>query len=64
MESHPAGAASGGPVMKKVAVLHGLNRPFFHLDVASALQCAVQNAEAKVALAPVAEKHVEGDASS
>jgi sodium-independent sulfate anion transporter 11 len=30
----------------KVAVVHGLNRPFFHIDLTSALQSAIQNTEA------------------
>ncbi len=30
---------------KRVAVVHGLNRPFFHLDLTSALQSAIANAE-------------------
>ncbi|ETI20330.1 hypothetical protein G647_08364 [Cladophialophora carrionii CBS 160.54] len=31
--------------VKKVAVVHGLNRPFFHLDLTSALQSAIANVE-------------------
>ena len=30
----------------KVAVVHGLNRPFFHIDLTSALQSAIHNTEA------------------
>lgn len=30
---------------KRVAVVHGLNRPFFHLDLTSALQSAIANVE-------------------
>ncbi|KAK4498776.1 hypothetical protein PRZ48_009286 [Zasmidium cellare] len=30
----------------KVAVVHGLNRPFFHIDLTSALQSAIHNLEA------------------
>jgi solute carrier family 26 (sodium-independent sulfate anion transporter), member 11 len=29
----------------KIAVVHGVNRPFFHIDLMSALQSAVQNTE-------------------
>lgn len=37
----------GGPAASRqpVAVVHGLNRPFFHIDITSALQSAVQYAE-------------------
>ena len=31
----------------KVAVVHGLNRPLFHIDLTSALQSAIANAERK-----------------
>lgn len=31
----------------KIAVVHGLNRPFFHLDLTSALQSAVHNIKAE-----------------
>ncbi|KZF25896.1 sulfate permease [Xylona heveae TC161] len=31
----------------KVAVVHGINRPLFHIDLTSALQSAIANAEAK-----------------
>ena len=31
----------------RVAVVHGLNRPLFHIDLTSALQAAVANAEGK-----------------
>ncbi|KIW62478.1 hypothetical protein PV04_10651 [Phialophora macrospora] len=31
--------------VKKVAVVHGLNRPFFHIDLTSALQSAIANVE-------------------
>jgi solute carrier family 26 (sodium-independent sulfate anion transporter), member 11 len=30
----------------KAAVVHGLNRPFFHIDLTSALQSAIQNTQA------------------
>ena len=30
---------------KRVAVVHGLNRPFFHMDLTSALQSAIANVE-------------------
>ena len=30
---------------KRVAVVHGLNRPFFHIDLTSALQSAIANVE-------------------
>ena len=32
-------------VTSKVAVVHGLNRPLFHIDLTSALQSAVTNVE-------------------
>lgn len=34
---------------RRVAVVAGLNRPFFHIDVTSAVQSAVANAELKAA---------------
>lgn len=33
---------------RKVAIVHGINRPFFHIDLTSALQSAVANANASV----------------
>jgi len=33
---------------KKMAVVHGLNRPFFHVDLTSALQSAIANVEGGV----------------
>jgi len=33
----------------KIAVVHGLNRPFFHIDLTSALQSAIANTEARKA---------------
>ena len=40
-----AGNATGDRTGVKVAVVHGLNRPFFHIDLTSALQCAIHNVE-------------------
>ncbi|KAL9110232.1 MAG: hypothetical protein Q9227_005139 [Pyrenula ochraceoflavens] len=33
---------------RRVAVVHGLNRPFFHLDLTSALQSAIANIESRM----------------
>ncbi|KAK3714668.1 hypothetical protein LTR37_007648 [Vermiconidia calcicola] len=45
----PASLSSSAPDEKnptsKVAVVHGLNRPFFHIDLTSALQSAIRNTE-------------------
>lgn len=38
----------------KVVAVHGLNRPFFHLDLTSALQSAIHNTE-KISVKPGAE---------
>lgn len=37
--------AYGGGVSSRVVVVHGLNRPLFHIDLTSALQSAIANAE-------------------
>ena len=42
-KAYGAGAPGGG----RVAVVHGLNRPLFHIDLTSALQSAIANAERK-----------------
>jgi sodium-independent sulfate anion transporter 11 len=34
---------------RRTAVVHGLNRPFFHIDLTNALQSAIANAEAREA---------------
>jgi len=34
---------------KRTALVHGLNRPLFHIDLTSALQCAIANVEARKA---------------
>ena len=34
---------SGAGATKKIAVIHGLNRPLFHIDLTSALQSAITN---------------------
>ncbi len=39
----------------RVAVVHGLNRPYFHIDLTSALQSAIQNTEALEADSKVEE---------
>ena len=33
--------------VRRVAVVHGLNRPLFHIDLTSALQCAIANVEGR-----------------
>lgn len=40
----------------KHAVVHGLNRPFFHLDVSGAVHAAVSNLQRRELSAPVEEK--------
>lgn len=43
-----AGGKAGGIVTStRIAVVHGLNRPLFHIDLTSALQSAITNAERK-----------------
>ena len=42
----------------KVAVVHGLNRPFFHIDLTSALQSAIRNTELKSNAGPNDESTV------
>ncbi|KAL9589379.1 MAG: hypothetical protein Q9203_001816 [Teloschistes exilis] len=37
--------AYGGGVTSRVVVVHGLNRPLFHIDLTSALQSAIANVE-------------------
>ena len=44
--SLPNGGGGGGG---KAAVVHSINRPLFHIDLTSALQAAISNAEWKVA---------------
>ncbi|EXJ54576.1 SulP family sulfate permease [Cladophialophora yegresii CBS 114405] len=46
--------------VKKVAVVHGLNRPFFHLDLTSALQSAIANVEHQEKLRRVEAGQTEG----
>lgn len=48
IKSSSAYGKDGG--LARIAVVQGLNRPFFHIDITSALQSAVQNLEV---LAPV-----------
>ena len=50
----------------KIAVVQGLNRPFFHIDLTSALQSAIRNAEAlKVKEVPaVAQEKTVGNLAS
>ena len=43
--AHSKTYAKGG--LGRIAVVHGLNRPLFHVDLTSALQSAVANAERK-----------------
>jgi sodium-independent sulfate anion transporter 11 len=38
---------AGGAFSGKAATLQGVNRPFFHIDIAAAVENAVANAEAK-----------------
>lgn len=44
----------------KVAVVQGLNRPLFHVDLTSALQSAIANVERKEQNSPVIEPHKKG----
>ncbi|KIX04210.1 uncharacterized protein Z518_07764 [Rhinocladiella mackenziei CBS 650.93] len=46
--------------VKKVAVVHGLNRPFFHIDLTSALQSAIANVEHQEQLKTVEHGKSEG----
>ncbi|EON64277.1 SulP family sulfate permease [Coniosporium apollinis CBS 100218] len=43
----------------RIAVIHGLNRPLFHIDLTSAVQAAIANVEAREKFVPVVEQ-VEG----
>jgi sodium-independent sulfate anion transporter 11 len=45
--------------VKKVAVVHGLNRPFFHIDLTSALQSAIANVEHQEKLRRVEAGHTD-----
>lgn len=40
-------SSSGRAVTARRVAVHGLNRPLFHIDLTSALQCAVANVEAR-----------------
>jgi solute carrier family 26 (sodium-independent sulfate anion transporter), member 11 len=42
-----ASKAYSGGIKTRLAVLHGLNRPFFHIDLTSALQSAISYVEGK-----------------
>jgi solute carrier family 26 (sodium-independent sulfate anion transporter), member 11 len=46
--------------VRRVAVVHGLNRPLFHIDLTSALQSAVANVKAQEATHPEAYKRGVG----
>lgn len=58
IERTPTRAGTG-----KAAVVHGMNRPFFHLDVAGALKCAITNSEGRPEL-PREEKVVDSSSDS
>ncbi len=40
----------------RIAVVHGLNRPLFHIDLTSAVQSAIANVEARERFVPVVEE--------
>ncbi|ORY61786.1 sulfate permease 2 [Pseudomassariella vexata] len=46
-EPHGEARVQGSEFPKKVVAVQGMNRPFFHIDVAAAVESAVANAEAK-----------------
>lgn len=53
-------AYTGAPTAK-VAVVQSLDRPFFHIDLTSALQSAINNAEREVKGETPVAKEMEGD---
>lgn len=48
----------------KIVVMHGVNRPYFHLDIAGALQSAIGQAEARGSIPAPNEKAVDEASSS
>ncbi|KAI1734614.1 sulfate permease [Xylaria scruposa] len=48
------GAVDSNEVPKKMASLQGINRPYFHLDVAAAVETAIANLEGQVARQKIA----------
>ncbi len=40
-------------IRTKLIAVHGVNRPLFHVDLVSALHCAIANAESRQCFTPI-----------